>query len=411
MRTLQSGGIRPLTSVVITWGFAFLPANLIPTIIARLVNDFGMTVTVAGALATAMTLLNSATVLLIRPWVRSHRRAPAAALGVVLLIGVAALGILIPSTPVFVALLLVAGVGSGLVLGAASASISNMEDPDRSANVAMIFNRLIVAIAYFTVPLIGGSMNAVLLVLAVPGLLVVLTVSWLPKPPAETDPTTAAAATAPTKREPIGALAWLLAISFGAWSITDDGIVGVAELIAIGRFGDDGSNLFLNMYAIATLGGLGGAVLAPFLAKVTSRTIAIAFALVVSFISKMLMLLSTGEVLYAAAVVGWGFAFGMSLPLIFGLAAVLKRDGSASVTVNGVYILGVALGPIIAAQLYDFGSEPLLAVVMGILGVITLIAIVLVAFQIERRPALAEAEAPVETIDKGDSEIMAASDV
>lgn len=399
MKTLQSGSARSLTAVVVTWGFAFLPANLIPTIIARLVNDFDMTVTFAGALATAMTLLNSATVLLIRGWVRRHNRAPVAALGVIILISVAGLGILFPSSSMFTILLLAAGVGSGLVLGSASASISAMADPDRSANIAMIVNRLIVAVAYFSVPLIGGSMTAVLLVLAIPGVIVLFTVAWLPKSPAETDESSPAQAiaSAQTPKRPIGALAWLLALSFGAWSITDDGIVGVAELIAISRFGADGSALFLNMYAIATLAGLGGAVLAPFLTKAISRAGAIATSLIISLIAKMMMLLTTGEMLYAAAVIGWGFAFGLSLPLIFGLAAVLTRDGSASVTVNGVYILGVALGPIIAAQLYDFGEEPLLAWSMGALGIVTVITIIWVAAKIERRPALAEAEPPTPT--------------
>src|SRR5699024_11602251 len=90
----------------------------------------------------------------------------------------------IPSATIFTVLLLIAGIGSGLVLGAASAATSNTDNPDRSANIAMIFNRLMVALAFFTVPLIGGSITAVLLVLAIPGVIVLFTVRWLPKPPA-----------------------------------------------------------------------------------------------------------------------------------------------------------------------------------------------------------------------------------
>ena len=399
MTKAQNPGMRSLSAVVLTWSFAFLPANLIPTIIARLVNDYDMSVGFAGALATAMTLLNSATVLLIRPWVRQHSRAPVAALGVIILIAVAVLGILIPTATVFTFLLLLAGVGSGLVLGAASASISGMQDPDRSANIAMIFNRLIVALAFFTVPLIGGSMTAILLVLVVPGLFVLLTVRWLPHTPPESIEEENTKSIRRGKSAPIGALAWLLALSFGAWSVTDDGIVGIAELIAISRFGDAGSGLFLNMYAVATLAGLGGAVLAPFLTKLTSRPFAIALAIIISFVAKMSMLLTTGEMLYSIAVVAWGFVFGLSLPLIFGLAAVLKRDGSASVAVNGVYILGVALGPIIATQLYGLGEEPLVAWIMGALGVVSATAIILISVQINRRPSLAEAETEAEDVD------------
>lgn len=396
----NTNGMRSLSAVVLTWGFAFLPANLIPTIIARLVNDFDMSVGFAGALATTMTLVNSATVLLVRPWVRRHSRAPVAAMGIVVLIAVAATGMAIPSATAFTLLLIIAGLGSGLVLGAASASTSSMYDPDRSANIAMIFNRLMVALAFFTVPLIGGSMTAILLVLAVPGVLVLLTVRWLPQPPAEPVDNEATTPSLPNRSTPIGALAWLLAISFGAWSITDDGVVGIAELIALGRFGAEGSTLFLNMYAIATLAGLGGAVLAPLLTRLTSRATAIASSVIVSFGAKMTMLLSTTEIIYSAAVIVWGFAFGLSLPLILGLAAVLKRDGSASVAVNGVYVLGVALGPIIATQLYGLGDEPLVAGVMGILGLLTAVAIILISVQIERRPSLAEAKSEVDAVNR-----------
>lgn len=121
----NTNGMRSLSAVVLTWGFAFLPANLIPTIIARLVNDFDMSVGFAGALATTMTLVNSATVLLVRPWVRRHSRAPVAAMGIVVLIAVAATGMAIPSATAFTLLLIIAGLGSGLVLGAAEHVNSN----------------------------------------------------------------------------------------------------------------------------------------------------------------------------------------------------------------------------------------------------------------------------------------------
>src|SRR5699024_3898591 len=322
MTKTNAKGKHPLSAVVLTWGFAFLPANLIPTIIARLVHDFDMSVGFTGTLATAMTLLNSATVLVIRPWVRRHSRTPVAGLGTIILIIVAIIGMVIPSATIFTVLLLIAGIGSGLVLGAASAATSNTDNPDRSANIAMIFNRLMVALAFFTVPLIGGSITAVLLVLAIPGVIVLFTVRWLPKPPASSIEHEAPSTFSSTKSAPIGALAWFLAITFGAWSITDDGIIGIAELIAIDRFSDHGSSLFLNMYAFATLAGIGGAALAPAFTKLTNRAIAIATAVIVSFVAKMMMLLSTGEIMYSLGVIIWGFVFGLSLPLIFGLAAV-----------------------------------------------------------------------------------------
>lgn len=381
MTASRTSNTRGLSSVVIAWAYALLPANLIPTIIARLVNDYSVDLTTAGFLATGMTLINSATVLAVRPWVRRHSRTPVALAGVAVLMLVSLGGIMLGQPGFYGALLLIAGLGSGLVLGAASASISATENPDRSANVAMIFNRLVVAAAYFLVPLIGGTMNSVLLIMCVPGILVLLTARWLPA--------AAEAPAAEVSAGKAGKLAWILAVAFGAWSITDDGIIGLSELIAVLRFGEAGSPLVMNLLAIATLAGLAGAVSTPIAEKKAGRVPLLALALAISLVSKVVMVVAGDTALFSVVFVAWGFAFGMSLPLVFGLAAILTRDGAASVAVNGVYILGVALGPLAATQIFDMGGDSALAVVMAVLGAVTAAAIVVIALRVGREAAAA----------------------
>lgn len=381
MSASRTTNTRGLSSVVIAWAYALLPANLIPTIIARLVNDYSFDLTTAGFLATGMTLVNSATVLLVRPWVRRHSRTPVALAGVAVLMLVSVAGMVLGQPGFYGALLLIAGLGSGLVLGAASASISATENPDRSANVAMIFNRLVVAAAYFLVPLIGGTMNSVLLIMCIPGIFVLLTARWLPAA-AEAPATDVSAGKA-------GKLAWILAVAFGAWSITDDGIIGLSELIAVMRFGEAGSPLVMNLLAIATLAGLAGAVITPVAEKKAGRVPLLAVALGISLVSKVIMVVAGDTALFSVVFVAWGFAFGMTLPLVFGLAAILTRDGSASVAVNGVYILGVALGPLVATQIFDLGGDGALTVVMAVLGTVTAAAIVVIALRVGREVAAA----------------------
>lgn len=391
MTASRTTNTRGLSSVVIAWAYALLPANLIPTIIARLVNDYSVDLTTAGFLATGMTLINSATVLLVRPWVRRHSRTPVALAGVAVLMLVSVAGIILGEPGFYGVLLLIAGLGSGLVLGAASASISATENPDRSANVAMIFNRLVVAAAYFLVPLIGGTMNSVLLIMCIPGAFVLLTARWLPEA-AEAPVTDVSAGKA-------GKLAWILAVAFGAWSITDDGIIGLSELIAVLRFGEGGSPLVMNLLAIATLAGLAGAVITPVAEKKAGRVPLLAVALGISLVSKVVMVVAGDTALFSVVFVAWGFAFGMSLPLVFGLAAILTRDGSASVAVNGVYILGVALGPLVATQIFDLGGDGTLAVVMAVLGVVTAAAIVVIALRVGREAAAAGETAVSDRMD------------
>lgn len=378
---------RGVVAATIGWVYALLPANLIPTIIARLVDDFGFDLTNAGLLATGMTLANSLTVLAVRPWVKAGHRGNIGAAGVVILVGVAVLGMLIPTASTFTAVLLISGVGSGLVLAASSASISATSDPDRATAVAMVVNRLVVAVAYFSLPFIGVSMTATLLVLAVPGLVALVAMRWLPRVPAEAAEANSAEGLGDSGRK-AGLLAWSLALAFGLWSVTDDGVIGMAELLGINHFGESGSELVLNLLGISMISGLIGAVLARLAEKLLGRVGAIGVALIVSLATKLTIIVTTDPLFFSVAFVLWGAAFGMSLPLIFGLSAVLKRDGSANVVVNGVYLLGVALGPTVATQLFDLGEAGLLFWGMAILGVVGATAILITAVVWQRGSAL-----------------------
>lgn len=359
---------RAVSSTVIVWLYAFLPANLIPTIIGRLVNDFGVDVTTAGFVATGMTLINSATVLGVAPLVRRGHRTSLALAGAGILIAVSVIGMFFQSGALICVLLLVAGAGSGLALATASASVSATSNPARSANIAMIFNRLVVAVAYFMVPVLGTSMFAIFLILCIPGFLVLFTARWLPEAPRAT--AAAQAAPARARAASAGKVAWMLAIAMGLLAVTDDGVIGLSELIGIAFFGEGGSALALNLYAIATLAGLVGALIAPLLIRLAGQTNTLVIALGLSLVSKVALLVIPSTVVFSLGYLGWGFAFGLCLPVIFGLAAALRPDGSASVAVNGVYVLGVALGPTVAAQVFNVGGTPALALVMGAIGLL-----------------------------------------
>lgn len=371
--------VRAVSGTVIVWLYAFLPANLIPTIIGRLVNDFGVDVTTAGFVATGMTLINSATVLLVRPIVRRGHRTALAMLGAGILVTVSLIGMFFQSGLIIGVLLLIAGVGSGLALASASASVSATSDPGKYTNIAMIFNRLVVAVAYFLVPVLGTSMFAIFLILCIPGFVVLFTARWLPEAPKKETPAEAVVGAGGA-----GKLAWVLAVSMGLLAVTDDGIIGLSELIGMEFFGEGGSALALNLYAIATLAGLVGALIAPLLLKWIGQTGTLTLALVVSLVSKLSLLSVPETTVFSIGYLGWGFAFGLCLPVIFGIAAALRADGSASVAVNGVYILGVALGPTVAAFIYERGDAPALAMVMGIIGALASILMIVVSTKTPR---------------------------
>lgn len=263
----------------------------------------------------------------------------------------------------------------------------------------MIFNRLVVAAAYFLVPILGTSIETIFLVLSVPAFAVLATARWMPESP---DPSTKSVERVQAANA--GKLAWFLAGGMGLLAVTDDGIIGISEVIGVQYFGDEGSMLVLNLYAAATLAGLLCALTAPSLIKSLGYANALVVAMILSLGGKLALTVSPNVLVFSSGYLIWGFAFGLCLPIIFGLAAMLKSDGSASVAVNGVYVLGVALGPTIAAQLFSSGGIPLLTALMGSLGIIASIIMIAVAARVSSaREGKTEEDSDADPISSGRS--------
>ncbi|MBK0420617.1 MFS transporter [Leucobacter sp. CSA2] len=389
----QRAGTPAMGALITTWVFALLPANLVPSIVEKLVYQLGVEVTTAGAVATGMTLANAVAVLSSRRAVQRGNRVAIARIGLAVMMLAFASGAIWPTAGVSMIALIAGGVGSGLVISAATAAVSATPDPDRATSVVMIVNRFVVAVAFLAIPLVGGGVRELFLILAIPGILGFVGAHWLPRLPEETAivsvvGTAASAASAGDAAPPAPAslraaravvtpaarrtrrIGWLLAIGFGAWSITDDGVYGLVGII-VGESDMPVSESFVPMiFSLSIFCGLGGALVAPFLHRWFGRTPTLAALLSVSALAKLGLILIADPAMYATASAVWGFVFGAMLPLVFGLAASLSKDGGASVLVNGVYVIGVALGPLISTQLFDrFGTLPLAIVMTALAGI------------------------------------------
>ncbi|SJN11505.1 Permeases of the major facilitator superfamily [Leucobacter sp. 7(1)] len=390
-------GAPAMTALITTWVFALLPANLVPAIIEKLVYQLGVSVTTAGLVATGMTLANAAAVLGSRRIVQRGDRVLVARIGLAIMILAFGTGAIWPVAGVSMTALIAGGVGSGLVISAATAAVSATPNPDRATSLVMIVNRFLVAVAFLTIPLVGGGVRELFLILAIPGIIGFVGAQWLPRLPEETAMvsvvgTAAAAASAGDAAPPVPAsvrtaqvaraqespveqrtrrIGWLLALGFGAWSITDDGVYGLVGVI-VGESDMQVSESFVpTIFALSVFCGLGGALIAPFLHRWFGRTATLCALLSVSAVAKLGLIVLATPVMYAVSSAVWGFVFGAMLPLIFGLAASLSRDGGVSVLVNGVYVIGVALGPFVATQLFDRFGTPVLATVMTVLAAVT----------------------------------------
>lgn len=390
-------GAATIGALITTWVFALLPANLVPSIVEKLVYELNVSVTTVGFVATGMTLANAAAVLLTRRTVQRGNRVLIARIGLAIMILGFASGAIWPVANVSMAALIIGGIGSGFVISAATAAVSATPDPDRSTTIVMIVNRFVVATAFLTIPLVGGGVRELFLILALPGILGFIGAHWLPRVPEATaaidvvgTAATAAAAgdAAPYAPGSLGSdaeldaatensasdqrirrIGWLLALGFGMWSITDDGVYGLVGVI-VGESDMQVADNFVPMiFALSVFCGLAGALIAPFLHRWFGRTPSLCVLLAISMLAKLGLMTLTTPTLYAVSSAVWGGVFGAMLPLIFGLAASLSRDGGVSVLVNGVYIFGVALGPLVSTQLFSHFGSGVLATVMTVVAI------------------------------------------
>lgn len=179
-------------------------------------------------------------------------------------------------------------------------------------------------------------------------------------------------------------LTWALAFAFGAWTLTDDGIYALVELLAEENIEGIDVDFVARTLGFSTLCGLTGAVLATLMRLKLGRAGALSLVFVISIIAKLSLILGTTQWLLVLGLCLWDFAFGALIPLVFGLAARAAIDGSVSVATNGVYVYGVALGPLFGTALFAMGGGTMVSIVMGAIGVITATVAVLVARVVER---------------------------
>ena len=267
-----------------------------------------------------------------------------------------------------------------MVIAAATAAVSGVQDPDRVTTTVITVNRLILALSFLILPYLGGGIRAIMLLLIGVGVLAFMGTAWLTSKQGEPI-VVDGQETLPDIHEVPGsrALAWALAIGFAGWTVSEEGVYGVLSILMQSNLPLLDEAGVYRILAAGVIARLVGALASPLVLRLLGRTGGLAAVFAVSIAAKLTMMVVQSDVTFLVASVSWGLTFGCSIPLVFGMAAKLSRSGSANVLVNGVYIIGVAIGPLAATQLLDLGGLPGLTVAMTVIGVIAASAIVVTA--------------------------------
>ena len=360
---LPTSSIPPLTPRVIigflgTWVMALLAANLVPVLIGALIADLGMSITAASALATAMSLGTAASIFACTKLVAKGDRPRVARIGLlVMALGFGVGAATLNETAVGIGVVL-AGIGAGTVVAAGTAASAATRDPDKTVNIVMIVNRLAAAALLAIVPVLGSDLRTILLILTAVGLVGLLAAGGLPNVPIEV-------AQKPVSGRQFGIKAIILALVFGLWSMTEDLVYAISGVIGTEYAGMTLEDLSL-VLSLSVVGGLAGALLSPLALKLLGRSLAIGLIITIGSICKYLVLTADGSATLSTGLVVAGAMYGAVLALVFALAARMDLSGRVATLVTGVYIVGVALGPVVGGSLIGIISTDALGLAIGI---------------------------------------------
>lgn len=365
-----ASGLASLTGKVVlgffgTWVLALMAANLVPVIIAALVQDLGLDIAQAGAVASGMTIASAATMLVTTRFVAGVDRPRLGRIGLVAMIIGYGLAAVVLTTPVVLGGLILGGVGTGIMIATGTAAASSTRNPDGTVATITIINRLAATALLAIAPLFHNDLRTVLLVVAGLGVVGLLLAGGLPNLPEEQR------LAAHDRSVPVAALtgvAILLALSTGFWSLTEDMVYSMTSVLAE-RSGTS-PELAGTLLAGKVFGGLIGAVLAPVALKFIGRSWSLLIIVVISTATKFAMIMSASVTVYATSILIWGVMYGAVLVLITGLAAVMDVTGRTGVLVFGVYLGGVALGPLVGGQLVGLLTPLQYALVVTVPSVI-----------------------------------------
>ncbi|MCW2289693.1 MFS transporter [Leucobacter luti] len=359
-----SSGLAALTGKVImgfvgTWVIALMAANLVPVLIAAMVQDLGVDIATAGALATGMTAGSALAMFVTTRFIAHADRPKLGRIGLVAMILGYGIAAALLTTPAVMGGLMLGGIGAGIMIATGTAAASSTQNPDRTVTTVMVINRVGATALLALAPLFHNDLRSVLIVITALGVLGLILAGGLPNLPgfpAQSSATSTASAhgavttSAPTTTErAITTTAIVLAISMCLWSLTEDMVYSMTSVLATqAGISPETSGMLL---AGKVGGGLIGALLAPLALRWLGRSWSLVIIIAISTVTKFIMITSGSAVAYGTSIIVWGVMYGAILVLVTGLAAVMDVTGRVGVIVSGFYLAGVAFGPLIGGQL------------------------------------------------------------
>ncbi|ANS26600.1 transmembrane efflux protein [Rhodococcus opacus] len=361
----------------------YITANLIPLMIIAMVDDLGITQTVAGAVLTGSLLATALVCLATTRWAAGRSRHLLGRVSLVVMAAGFAVAATVHSAPIACVAIIVGGIGAGGAVAVGGAALAALNNPNRVSGINGLVNRTAVTGILALIPILGLHMTNAFGIVAVLALATVFTISWLPSAPAVEDDSASTAHTPTplpegvTERK-LAVAGFTLLVLFAIWAIGEDSLWAVSGIMGAEHAALTEQQMGLAL-SLSTAGGIGAALVLTALGSRLGRTVPTAVLLVLGAALKLGSCLATDSTTYLVLIIAWNTVYAAAFIYVVAIAAALDPSGRWSAPLLGTYLVGSAFAPLFGTLVTGAVGYVAFGFVLAGISLVLLVPIVSIA--------------------------------
>ncbi|MEN0138355.1 MAG: MFS transporter [Rhodococcus sp. (in: high G+C Gram-positive bacteria)] len=360
----------------------YITANLIPLMIIAMVDDLGVTQTVAGAVLTGSLLATALVCLATTRWAAGRSRHLLGRVSLVVMAAGFGVAAVIHSAPIACAAIIVGGIGAGGAVAVGGAALAALNNPNRVSGISGLVNRTAVTGVLALIPILGLHMTNAFGIVAVLALATVFTIPRLPSAPAVDDEPSAAHTRTPlpegvTERK-LAVAGFSLLVLFAIWAVGEDSLWAVSGIMGAEHASLTEQQMGLAL-SLSTAGGIAVALVLTALGSRLGRTVPTAVLLGLGAALKLGSCLATDSTTYLVLIIAWNTVYAAAFIFVVAVAAALDSSGRWSAPLLGTYLVGSAFAPLFGTLVTGAVGYVAFGFVLAGISLVLLVPIVWIA--------------------------------
>lgn len=381
----DSNKLTAIFLVSITGMLGLMPLSVLPMFVGLIIDDLKFSTEVAGALI-AVNLFGNAIGVLLVSFVQKLTRKQIVYCGVLLTIIFELASLNTASITGLFILRFVAGIGGGLVTGAAYSWLAKHKSPDKGFAVLIFLQFLLSAILLYSLTSYAekyglATLYWLFIVSALVSLLCCPILAQNPNPNITTDNTQKNRVNKPANTLNKVVITKVL-LSLALFELAASGLWAFIERMGVAwqlTFSDIGTGL-----SLGSLAGIPGSLLVIILGLKYGRSIPLTLGIMISIVSLVLFTLGTPNLLnYVIGLVIFNLSWSYTVPYIQGIQAQIDETGSIAIWGMFTVLTAIAAGPFIFGIIIKYNGYQSAIYVAIVLLIISFISIFSIAKKLD----------------------------